>query len=41
VREVAERIRAREFAATPSPRVCAPCAFRDICPHAAGGPAVR
>jgi len=41
VREVAERIRAREFPATPSPRVCAPCAFRDICPYAAGGPVAR
>jgi DNA helicase-2/ATP-dependent DNA helicase PcrA len=35
IRDVAERVRRREFPPRPSAQACAPCAFRDICPHAA------
>ena len=38
VREVAERIRRREFPALPSWTACGACPFRDICPHTARGP---
>ncbi len=38
VREAASLIRARAFTARPSWAACAPCAFRDICPHTASGP---
>jgi DNA helicase-2/ATP-dependent DNA helicase PcrA len=34
----AERIRAREFPATPSYMACSYCAFREICPYTARGP---
>jgi DNA helicase-2/ATP-dependent DNA helicase PcrA len=37
----AERIRRREFPATPSFPACGACAFRDICPHTAWGAAVE
>jgi DNA helicase-2/ATP-dependent DNA helicase PcrA len=35
IREVADRIRRREFPAAPSWTACGQCAFRDICPHTA------
>jgi ATP-dependent DNA helicase UvrD/PcrA len=35
IREVARRIRAREFAARPSERACSQCAFSQICPYTA------
>jgi DNA helicase II / ATP-dependent DNA helicase PcrA len=38
IRTLAARIRAREFAASPSYLACGQCAFRDICPHTARGP---
>jgi DNA helicase-2/ATP-dependent DNA helicase PcrA len=38
IREVASLIRRLEFTARPSYRACAPCPFRDICPHTASGP---
>jgi hypothetical protein len=38
IRSLAARIRAREFAASPSYMACGQCAFRDICPHTARGP---
>jgi len=38
VRDVAARIRRREFPARPSWNACGGCAFRDICPHTARGP---
>jgi DNA helicase-2/ATP-dependent DNA helicase PcrA len=38
VRDVASRIRRREFPAKPSWNACGGCPFRDICPHTARGP---
>jgi DNA helicase-2/ATP-dependent DNA helicase PcrA len=38
IREVADKIRQREFPATPSFMACGGCPFRDICPHTARGP---
>jgi hypothetical protein len=38
IRQVAQRIRRREFPAQPSYMACGQCAFRDICPHTARGP---
>ncbi len=38
LREVAGRIRRREFPAQPSWNACGGCPFRDICPHTARGP---
>jgi DNA helicase-2/ATP-dependent DNA helicase PcrA len=37
IREAAESIRQRRFAAQPSYRACAGCPFREICPHTARG----
>jgi DNA helicase-2/ATP-dependent DNA helicase PcrA len=38
IREVAGRIRRRDFPATPSYLACGQCAFREICPYTARGP---
>jgi DNA helicase-2/ATP-dependent DNA helicase PcrA len=38
IRDLAARIRAREFPARPSYMACGQCAFRDICPYTARGP---
>ncbi len=38
VRDVASRIRRREFPPKPSWNACGGCPFRDICPHTARGP---
>jgi DNA helicase II / ATP-dependent DNA helicase PcrA len=38
IREVAARLRRREFAAQPDYLACGQCAFRDICPYTARGP---
>jgi DNA helicase-2/ATP-dependent DNA helicase PcrA len=38
IRDVAARIRRREFPAQPSWNACGGCPFRDICPHTARGP---
>jgi DNA helicase-2/ATP-dependent DNA helicase PcrA len=37
IRDVADRIRRREFPAAPSWMACGQCAFRDICPYTARG----
>ena len=38
IRDIAGRIRQREFSPRPSYMACGLCAFRDICPHTARGP---
>ncbi|MBN2369255.1 MAG: ATP-dependent helicase [Vicinamibacteria bacterium] len=38
IRDVAARLRLREYPARPSYLACGQCAFRDICPHTARGP---
>jgi ATP-dependent DNA helicase UvrD/PcrA len=41
IRDIAGRIRLREFSPRPSYMACGLCAFRDICPHTARGPEER